>query len=276
MQAVRPIVFGTESILRIEQGVKSQTRRLGLPRPPDDSEWMMLKNYPGTAMLSGSGWTQLLRCPLGKPGDILWIKEAWAPVARPPVRSGTFHPKCISNPEGSNYKLELPEIKGVTWKAAWANADGTIGNPSGYKWRSPRFMPKWSARTFIQIEEVRVQRLQDISEEDAKAEGVPCGGHLYRFCPSRLAHKEWQGQILPVSHVEFVKTNFRDGFAAVWDFINGKRNPPKVFVNENGVKKIVGWKDRTETPELPWCCWAANDPVWVITFSVVWRYGQKK
>lgn len=271
LEAVRPIVFGTESLLGIEAGIKSQTRRLGLPRPAKGYEWRMTTTDSGVAILSGPTSNHWVKCPHGKPGDILWIKEAWAPVARPPVRSGTFHPKCIANPEGSDYKHELPEIKGVTWKAAWANSDGTIGNPSGYKWHSPRFMPKWAARTFIQIEEVRVQRLQDISEKDAMQEGVSCVPFRpddgFPICEGFMVGKNDGKTKLRVSA--------RDAFAALWDSINGKRNPPRVFVNENDVTKIVGWKDRQETMELPWCCWAANDPVWVLTFSVVWSYGQK-
>lgn len=79
----------------------------------------------------------VVKCPYGQPGDVLWVRE-------------TF-----SNAEfsGFNYK---------------ANYDA--GNP--FKWKPSLFMPKTACRIFLQITNIRVERLQDISESDAVNEGI--------------------------------------------------------------------------------------------------------
>ena len=261
LEAVRPITFGDDSIHSIEEGLKWQTRRLGLPRPPNRYlGYMMIEPANGIATLCGEDYpdaeSDWIKCPYGKPGDVLWVREAWAPVPRPPVRSGQFHDKCIGNPEGSDWKLADPKIKGVTWRAAW------VGNPSGYKWKSPRFMPKWATRMHIRIDKIRVELLQNISEKDAKAEGIKGKG------------KVWYGPADKKDHFRAFTTP-KEAFASHWDAINGKRTPPRVFVYENGKSRIVGSKNRQETRSLPLCKWNVNDWVFVLDFSVVWRYGQQ-
>jgi hypothetical protein len=89
----------------------------------------------------------------GVPGDRLWVRETWGFSAAIPT---SYHRRCLEDRyaprEWMAYRADAP-------KGHWC-------------WRSPRFMPRWASRLTLEITEVRVQRLQDISEEDAIAEGL--------------------------------------------------------------------------------------------------------
>jgi hypothetical protein len=106
-----------------------------------------------------------VRCPYGQPGDRLYVKEAWAVHWMyddlPPSKLGTTKDRLNgdnvwyrADPEGTRGSDDCP-------------AEGRRG-----RWRSSMFMPRWASRITLEITGVRVDRLQDISEEDAKAEGV--------------------------------------------------------------------------------------------------------
>ncbi len=84
-----------------------------------------------------------VRCPYGQPGDRLWVRETWA-LADVPKKRRT---------EAVQYR-----------------ATGDIG--PYLKWRPSIFMPRWASRITLEVTGIRVERLQDISEGDAKAEGV--------------------------------------------------------------------------------------------------------
>jgi hypothetical protein len=100
---------------------------------------------------------QVFKCRYGQVGDKLWFKEAWATEKR------LDH-------------LEPSEIGNAAIVPLWYKADDNPvidGEPERGKWRSGRFMPKWAARIWLEITKVRVEKLQEITEEDAKAEGCP-------------------------------------------------------------------------------------------------------
>jgi hypothetical protein len=110
------------------------------------------KTYP-----NGEGFP----CRYGKPGDRLWVRETWATV-------NTYdHLKPIEISKGTK-----------DWPHIWYGADpGTAGihnttNPFIGKTRPSIFMPRWASRINLEIVNVKVERLQDISEEDAIAEGI--------------------------------------------------------------------------------------------------------
>jgi hypothetical protein len=91
------------------------------------------------------------RCPYGKPGDRLWVRETWA---KPPCDCST-----CSDRHWVNYR--------ATWN----------GEPYVERWRSPIHMPRWASRILLEVVRVRVERLQGISEEDAIAEGLAHVGY---------------------------------------------------------------------------------------------------
>ena len=131
----RPILFSGPMVRAILDGRKTQTRRPYNPKagfPREDGEVT-----PTTA----DAWTDYGPCPIGQPGDRLWVRETWT-----------------QNTSG----------------VIWYRADGhSIANGL---WRPSIHMPRWASRITLEITRVWVERVQDITEEEAKAEGC-CGGH---------------------------------------------------------------------------------------------------
>jgi hypothetical protein len=175
----KPILFSGAMVRAILEGGKSQTRRVvknarganSLYAGEHDGLWVVER--------FGDAASTMIKCPYGKPGDILYVREAvrlcgaddvGAPLAQPPV---------------------------------WYKADGECDVRLYPHPRSSMFMPRWASRITLEIVEVRVQRLQDISEEDARAEGVG---------PLRADGRMLYGAY-PAS----------DEFADLWDSINMKR-----------------------------------------------------
>ena len=194
----RPIIMSGESVRAILAGTKTQTRRVILP--PFERLWGHGIATGGSGLRTDTyhvhvrSWEQAddryTYCRFGGPGDRLWVRETWA---------------CGS---------------GVSPRVEYA-ADG----PLSQRRRSPIHMPRWASRITLEVTDVRVQRLQEISEDDAKAEGVDgyVGGE---GTVSRGALNVEPGYW----HPHF----FRQGFSEAWDALNGKRFPwssnPWVFV----------------------------------------------
>ena len=146
----RPILFSAPMVRAILAGTKTQTRRVA--------------KHPLAQNLSyivdiGKGWfgdeegEVQIRCPYGQPGDRLWVREKWQAV------SGNDRARHImTHPRPDRGWLEY---------AATPRAD-----EPAYKWRPSIHMPRWASRITLEVTGVRVERLQDISEADAMAEGV--------------------------------------------------------------------------------------------------------
>jgi hypothetical protein len=174
----RPILFSAPMVLALLAGRKTQTRRLlrqPMPEPP-----AMDAIYPGNeakhpapyfdaycgAMKTPGNprgmtdrwcwWTRDDRQSLPAvkvgyvPGDRLWVREGWAPVAASPD---------ASKPRRAWYRCGHEEERGY-------------GPRTDVRWRVSIHMPRWASRLTLTVTDVRVQKLQDITEADAKAEGV--------------------------------------------------------------------------------------------------------
>jgi hypothetical protein len=204
----RPIIFSAPMVRAILEGTKTQTRRVMKPQPPeilpayapkvywpardrhmthgdpDGAAYLQFErpgDYDGAhVMRGGFGF----RCPYGQPGDRLWVREAWA-------WSG----------DGA-----IPAFDRVRKGEVWFRADPERTSP-GIRWRPSIHMPRWASRITLEVTGVRVERLQDISEADALAEGVTpkwepgCSGRLmdalggFSFRPAASAYAELWEQI---------------------------------------------------------------------------------
>jgi len=161
----RPILFSTPMVQAVLDGRKTMTRQvinklIGFGRITEFSK----TDTPGydfcfrdKQMLCHDVREKrvLECCPYGKPGDRLWVKE-------------TFRPIYPQDPTYNNGKPIDIDYR-ATYKEGYRLGDHLGWN----KWKSPRFMPRSTSRILLEVTDVRIQRLQDISEADAKAEGAP-------------------------------------------------------------------------------------------------------
>ena len=170
----RPILFSGPMVRAILAGTKTMTRRV-------------VKDYPAEGT-----YTQYPLCPYGCSGELLWVRETWAlpPSYRPDLHGDLKTP---------------PRIGPVSYKANYSSYppwDGTV-------WRPSIFMPRWASRITLEITGVRVERLQEIGEEDAKAEGFTTqNGHLYRPLGSKGPMQQYTS---------------RQEFSSIWNGLNAKR-----------------------------------------------------
>lgn len=188
----RPILFSGPMVRAILDGRKTQTRRL-LSCPPwahvDDMVSAWRAGLPALGLLhDGRPVKQVSLTPYGVPGDRLWVRETWRPVS----------PEWAA-PDGG------PVIVRYAGDGAeHMHSEGRIGD-----WRWPEaarrgmvpaiHMPRWASRIDLEIVSVRVERLQDITEEDARSEGIGDGA------------------------TEGIFDGARAEFGALWNHINGAR-----------------------------------------------------
>ncbi len=146
----RPILFSTAMVQAIEAGRKTQTRRIMKEQPvinPEDGAVLILPELfklPIGITLDEWKKSMLHTCPYGIKGDVLWVRESYCP--------GYF--------EGG----------GSAYKAEWNSIAGEyVTEP---KWKPSIHMPKGACRYFLEVVDVRIERLNEITEEDAIKEGV--------------------------------------------------------------------------------------------------------
>ena len=179
----RPILFSVEMIRALLAGRKTLTRRIVKPQPDavhDGDPYWHIGGYrlrPGAA--------NPLACPHGRPGDLLWCREShWRFTGC--AEGGKAWPGFIDSPTGSAYDARCYDDYAQIGAARMSAA--VVRMPSIH-------MPRWASRLTLLIEDVRVERLQEISEADAIAEGAepvlvpPDGGS----CPHRQGFLElWE------------------------------------------------------------------------------------
>jgi hypothetical protein len=169
------ILFQGPLVRALRAGTKTQTRRLVKLREFQPSD---TKGYDWTWRDRRGLWQDVAtarlleqHCPYGKPGDRLWVRETWSQCAR----SVYPCPPCWYRADYGKYDDPALEQRdhdlGCTGNQA--NCFACVAEREGkFVWRPSIFMPRWASRITLEVTEVRVQRLQDISEDDAKAEGV--------------------------------------------------------------------------------------------------------
>jgi hypothetical protein len=190
----RPILFSGEMVRAILDGRKAQTRRVVKPQPRDWTTDDAGRLWPA---VERRGLCDLATCPYGNPGDHLWVRETFrtlscAGVGEPievQYRAGGIEERVTDRPTGRDW---MPSPSGP----------GQPTNPNAPRWSASIHMPRWASRLTLEVEAVRVERLQDITEADAQAEGL-----------------------IPAWAVGDVEGTARDAFADGWDTINGKRAP---------------------------------------------------
>ncbi|MEM7134149.1 MAG: hypothetical protein AAF702_48105 [Chloroflexota bacterium] len=152
----RPIIFSGDMVRVILDGKKTQTRRVIKPQPE-----MFNHGFPCT---NNDG---MITCPYGEAGDLLWVKEnAWISPAEWCKRDDATHFDYEDKARVVQYEATVP--------------DGWAAGEHGIKKRSSLLMPKWASRIRLKVEDVRVERVQEIINHfmDVRKEGIPAtGGH---------------------------------------------------------------------------------------------------
>lgn len=143
----RPILFSAPMVRALLDGTKTQTRRVCKTAPIADARFVGGHYFPGkhkgAADISVEAPYVGLAGPYGQPGDRLWVREAWA-------RTTVF--------------------PGTSWMVVYREGDNRTDY--GGPWKPGIHMFRRDSRITLEVTGVRVQRLQDISEEDALAEGI--------------------------------------------------------------------------------------------------------
>ncbi|MEE4694759.1 hypothetical protein V2K91_05865 [Pseudomonas alliivorans] len=188
----RPMLFSAPMVRVILSGQKTVTRRALKVQPRIDAS--------GNFCVGGANYGQDIYgkpvtkhfvrsdCPYGQPGDRLWVREAWQADAQ----VDSVAPRDLSQGEPIQYPAD----------GAYRQTGCSMITPG--KTRPSIHMPRWVSRILLEITDVRVERLQDISRSDIRAEGLEC--------PPELASDD-------------VSPNYRDWYPAawrdLWESING-------------------------------------------------------
>ena len=186
--AERPIIFCGEMVRAILDGRKTQTRRI-IKRPARlDARYYPLR-AAGRYWWGYEGFSTGLELvsPYGYPlASRLWVRETWAvaPIAIHYRADNGF----VSFPDEPRL-FEYASTKG---------------------WRPSIHMPRWASRLTLRVTDVRVQRVQDISEEDAIAEGVERVGDRYKG-------------YMQVFGEDYCPATAKTAFSQLWEVLNAKR-----------------------------------------------------
>ena len=169
----RPILFSAPMVRAILDGSKTQTRRVVKPQPIEDRLHDHVERKYGLFTWWAGNRTFSIqhqaRCPYGQPGDRLWVRETWNVTHHSQLAPGENIAKSAEDCVRDNNGFMPSCAEGVVYAA-----DGVTSHPVHGKarWRPSIHMPRWASRILLEITDVRVERLQDISEADAISEGV--------------------------------------------------------------------------------------------------------
>lgn len=235
----RPILFSGDMVRALLAGTKSQTRRLLGQFDTLHAGWPGKKveecgepEVCAHVHTSDGHHVRSLACPYGQPGDRLWVRE-------------TFHVTAACD---AVYRADYP---------ANATSRGMENIPAeaDVRWTPSIHMPRWASRLTLEVTEVRVQRLQEISEEDAKAEGVApvVSEHWTAYDPETEGYPSFgvepDAEMIASRRLENVRhhgpttiSTATDQFRLLWDSLNGSR---------------------------PGASWADSPWVWAVSFRVV-------
>lgn len=235
MKKETPILFSTLMILAILAGRKTMTRRIIKPQPiiDNDSGYVFDGNHHFAANIHN--WKETFTDHFSRwmRDDLIWVKETfyayghWTSITdtNTSKTEWTFRDLTIIKNLKHQYADNPPE-------KVYRRNDRKLG---WYK-RPSLFMPKEAARIWLEVTDIKVERLQDISEEDAIAEGVD--KHPYN------GMKGWEYRYKNYQHTTSAVLYAKNSFSTLWRSINGGES------------------------------WGANPWVWVVSFKVLSTVGK--
>lgn len=216
---MKPINFTDHDIKATLSGIKTQVRPIVKPikggwepngkrttafADPTDCWFEWTKPMP-----LGNIQTALSRCPYGKAGDRLWVREAWR----------DWGPGVTPDQPRIEYRASEGRLHHAQIPANWKHS-----GDRQLHWMPAKHMPQWASRITLEITDVRIQRLQDISEADAAAEGVV---------------DDWRSSVI----------GERGSFQILWEIHNGRR--PGYTWNDNPFVWVIAFKQLSTLEAVP-------------------------
>lgn len=201
---MKPILFSTPMVQAILSGSKTMTRRIIKPQPNDngvsympnaplDWEQVYKEDWKPWKFETDEGEYFSKFCPYGEPGDILWVRETWQPWLR---GEGVYGWVELIKFKADGFELPVKHLKDYS-KSGWHD-------------RPAIYLHQKYARLFLKIKSIRVERLSNISEADAKAEGV----EIIKHENGRPLYKPYG-----TDHYGFARPS--NSFCTLWNQING-------------------------------------------------------
>lgn len=215
----RGMIFNAEMVRAILDGRKTQTRReiklkLDIACLATTYDWatsLAANHYQGLTeeqiqqkaeslrgvihpVILGNGQMVSIICPHGKPGDRIWVRETFCPV----------DDTQYGGERWVDYRA-TPKLE-ASHPAGW---DSAPNDAEALKWRPSIHMPRWASRILLEITNVRVERLNSISQEDAKAEGMELTGWRPTYSDPDSGGEVWTPY---------------DNFAQLWESIYGEES----------------------------------------------------
>lgn len=213
----KPILFSTEMVQAILRGEKTQTRRIINPQPTTELFSAIIGGYDNIPKMARFWTKREPNNPLIEDiklkysvGDILWVRETWQ------------HTKCLNiNFEDENYGY-VYKADGQPWE-----------DYEGWTWKPSIFMPKEACRIFLKLTNIRIEKLNNISESDAIAEGIE------RWTEERMKSKPTHYKVYfqnckPEDLMSYTSCPI-DSYETLWQKINGEKSwseNPFVWVYE--------------------------------------------
>jgi len=267
----RPIIFSGDEVRAILDGRKTMARRV--VKTNNHSANLDTYFMDGEPSVLGMQFTDgtNVKCPYGKVGDRLWVRETWGlrPYAVEAIGRKITNPLSQFLWEGSDFSRPIATKEFIdnhilTWGVEWEWKAAYAGDFSSVHWRPSTRMPRWASRLTLEITGVRVERLQDISEEDARAEGFqPIIFDEFDIAEIMFNDPDCQAaEVLEILGPGQIPA--KADFSLLWDRINGKR--PKLPANKESKRyqRVKRWLGKH-----PDVSWASNPWVWVISFKVL-------
>lgn len=163
--AERPMLMSAPMVRAILAGTKTQTRRIVKGAALD---WLDRDGF--TPEFTAAPENRL--CPYGQPGDQLWVREAWRTAASlDHLSPSAIAARCIDAGYRKPWAPLLYDADGHR-NSEWRGFETPPKVSEPGKGRPSIHMPRWASRITLEITSVRVERLQDISDTDAVAEGI--------------------------------------------------------------------------------------------------------
>ncbi|HBR1399320.1 TPA: morphogenetic protein [Klebsiella pneumoniae] len=228
----RGMIFNAEMVRAILDGRKTQTRRIMKVQPESNQLGLLLitdstkhsdigKYHWAESNATGNHVrSKLFACPFGAVGDQIWVRETF--------QGPLFDYELMDEYLEDSSKFEKPEFCQYAADGGHRPEYQDANDNLRHGWRPSIHMPRWASRLLLEITDVRVERLNAISEEDARAEGIIDGGCL------NCGEPEPCGCANP-------EPDATDAFAYLWQSIYGQENwnaNPWVWVIE--FKRVEG------------------------------------